>query len=248
MPSRAVTVVKRAVDIAASSLGLALTLPFYPLLAGAIRLDSPGPIFYKQQRAGVLLPRTRGVGPLPQTTRFPMYKFRTMRPDAEKLTGAVLAGENDPRITRVGRVLRKTRLDELPQLLSVLRGDMSLVGPRPERPELLQDLALAIPFFEERMRNIKPGLTGLAQVSLGYTGRIPDNSELAPYKTSLLNPFKLEEAEGALADDMRSKLLYDLAYAACLEDFGAYVRTEFNVIAKTPLVMARGLGRFGLGR
>ena len=137
-----------------------------------------------------------------------------MRVDAEKLTGAILAQENDPRITRVGRFLRKTRLDELPQFWNVLKGEMSLVGPRPERPELLVNLALAIPFFEERMRDIKPGITGLAQISLGYTGRAPEHSEVAAFEATLTNPFGLEEAEGAEADDMRMKLLFDLAYSA----------------------------------
>ena len=105
-----------------------------------------------------------------------MCKFRTMRADAEKLTGAVLAQRGRSAHHGVGRFLRKTRLDELPQLWNVLRGDMSLVGPRPERPELARNLAMAIPFFEERMRDVKPGITGLAQVSLGYTGRAPDGS------------------------------------------------------------------------
>ncbi len=179
----------------------------------------------------------------PQFIEFEMRKFRSMRIDAEKFTGAVLAQENDPRVTKVGRFLRKTRLDELPQLWNVFIGEMSLVGPRPERPELLMNLALAIPFFEERMRDIKPGITGLAQVSLGYSGRAPKDSEIAAFEATLTNPFELEEAEGAEADDMRMKLLFDLAYAASLEDLATFLRTELKVIFKTPLVMVLGLGR-----
>ena len=97
--------------------------------------------------------------------------------DAEAKTGVVVAGQDDPRITRVGRFLRKSRLDELPQFWDVLRGKMSLVGPRPERPELLENLSYAIPLFEERMRDVKPGITGLAQ-SLGYRGEILENEML----------------------------------------------------------------------
>ena len=109
-----------------------------------------------QRRAGMLKAVTECEGQrTPVFVEFGMRKFRTMRVDAERLTGPVLAQENDPRITRVGRVLRKTRLDELPQFWNVLRGEMSIVGPRPERPELLVNLALAIPFFEERMRDIR---------------------------------------------------------------------------------------------
>jgi lipopolysaccharide/colanic/teichoic acid biosynthesis glycosyltransferase len=166
-----------------------------------------------------------------------------MRPDAEKLSGAVLAGENDPRITRVGRLLRKTRLDELPQLFNVFKGDMSLVGPRPERPELLENLALAIPYFEERMHEAKPGITGFAQVSLGYLGQPLPGSEIELLQDSLVNPLHVEGAGGAVADDMRIKLLFDLAYVASLERIDTYLAMELLVIFKTPWVMLRGLGR-----
>ena len=239
-----VRVTKRAIDLVGSMLGLALTLPLYPLIGAAIYAESPGPIFYKQRRAGMLKGvQIRDGVAYPEFVEFEMRKFRTMRTDAEKLTGAVLAQENDPRVTKVGRFLRKTRIDEFPQLWNVFIGEMSLVGPRPERPELLVNLALAIPFFEERMRDIKPGITGLAQVSLGYSGRAPQDSEIAAFEATLTNPFELEEAEGAEADDMRMKLLFDLAYAASLEDLGSFLRTELKVIFKTPLVMALGLGR-----
>ncbi len=235
---------KRAIDIVASVVGLTVTAPLYPLIAAAIKLEDPGPVFYHQRRAGMLKGRVMRDGiATPEFIEFTMRKFRTMRVDAEKYTGAVLAQENDPRITRVGRFLRKTRLDELPQFWNVLTGDMSLVGPRPERPELLVNLALAIPFFEERMRDIKPGITGLAQVSLGYSGRPSAASEAAKYLEDLTNPFELEEAEGAEADDMRVKLLFDMAYSAALESLSAYLETELKVIVKTPLVMVLGLGR-----
>lgn len=241
MPSLPVRLAKRAIDVAAATTGLGMTLPLLPVVAVAIRLDSKGPIFFSQTRAKGLVPAADG-GP-PGVTNFRLYKFRTMIPDAEKHTGAVMASADDPRITRLGAFLRQSRIDELPQLWNVLRGDMSLVGPRPERPELLVDLALAIPFFEERMRDCKPGLTGLAQVSLGYTGAIPDGSALAAFRDALQNPFDLEEAEGALADDLRAKLLYDLAYSAALETFPTFLRTELEVILKTPLVMLKKLGR-----
>lgn len=242
MPALSVRLLKRAIDLAAASAGLAIVLPLFPALAIAIVIDSPGPVFYAQRRAGTLLGGDRDGRDL-RFEQFTMLKLRTMRVDAEAGTGAVLAEENDPRTTRLGRVLRKTRLDELPQLLNVLIGQMSLVGPRPERPELIEVLARAIPFFEERMRGVKPGLTGLAQISLGYTGRPPPGSPLLAFGDDLVNPFHVEAAEGALADDMRMKLLFDMAYAACLEDFGAFVRTELRVIFGTPYAMLAGLGR-----
>ena len=241
---RSVKLAKRLIDVALSGVGLAIAAPLVPVIAAAIYADSPGPIFYRQRRAGMLKGfEDRDGLQLPVFEEFDMFKFRTMRTDAEKLTGAVLAEENDPRITRVGRFLRKSRLDELPQLYNIFVGEMSLVGPRPERPELLVNLAMAIPFFEERMRDVKPGLTGLAQVSLGYTGRAFVGSEASKHEESLLNPFDIDEAEGSTADDMRMKLLFDLAYAASLEALGSYLEMEFSIIFKTPLVMLKGVGR-----
>ncbi len=242
---RSVRIAKRLTDIIGSSLGLALTLPLYPLIAAALYIESPGPVFIRQKRAGQLREpdpaATEGV-PRPQFRVFMMLKFRSMRPDAEKLTGIVLATDDDPRITRVGRFLRKTRLDEIPQFINVLLGQMSLVGPRPERPELAEQLAMAIPYFEERMRDLKPGITGLAQISLGYSGKPLPDSLLAKFEADLTNPFKVEGAEDALADHMRMKLLYDLAYSAATEDFKAFFAMEMRIILQTPLVMLGAKG------
>ena len=246
LPSRtaipvSVRIVKRAVDLLAASVGLLVFALAFPFIALAIHLDSPGPLFYRQRRAGAL--KTATDAARFTFSEFDMLKFRTMHVNAEARTGPVLAEENDPRVTRIGRILRKTRLDELPQLWNVLKGDMSLVGPRPERPELLENLALAIPFFEERMRDCKPGITGLAQVSLSYSGHAPEGGFLAAYEDTLTNPFRFELARGALADDMRTKLLLDLAYVVSLERFSSFLRTELGIIFKTPWVMLRGLGR-----
>ncbi len=241
MAPRTVAFTKRAADVVVATLGLGLTLPLYPLVAAAIAVDSRGPIFFRQERANGLL---GGADPAARLSfgTFTLLKFRTMCVDAEAKCGPVLAEQDDPRVTRVGRFLRRTRLDELPQLWNILTGDMSLVGPRPERPELLRDLALAIPFFEVRLRGIKPGLTGLAQVNLGYTGAILEDHGLFCLRSTLQNPFQLGPAAGALADDMRAKLLYDLAYAAALEDLGSFLRTELEVLFRTPVVMLCSVG------
>jgi lipopolysaccharide/colanic/teichoic acid biosynthesis glycosyltransferase len=246
---RSVRVAKRLIDVVGSLLGLGITLPLFPLIAAAVYLDSPGPILIRQRRAGQLgqgsedgSDREEGTQARPRFREFLMFKFRSMRSDAEELSGPVLAIENDPRITRVGRLLRRTRLDELPQFLNVLAGDMSIVGPRPERPELAEQLALAIPYFEERMRDVKPGITGLAQVTLGYSGKPPPGSEFMPFAGDLTNPFHVEGAEDAVADHMRMKLLYDLAYSASMESLRSFAPLELSILLKTPLVMLRARG------
>jgi len=147
---------KRVVDIIVGLLGSTITLVLLPFIALAIIIDSPGPIFYTQKRLG------KGGRP------FKVIKFRTMIPDAEKHTGPVLASEDDPRITRVGKFLRKTRLDELPQFFNVLVGDMSVVGPRPERPEFYEKALDEVEDFRLRLI-VKPGLTGYAQVYASYS-------------------------------------------------------------------------------
>jgi len=246
--TRWVRITKRTLDVVIASVGLLISLPLYPLIAAAIYLESPGRVLFRQRRAGELLGPVAGQRGRFRFREFNMLKFRTMRPDAEALSGPVLADEDDPRVTRVGRFLRKTRLDELPQFWNVLRGDMSLIGPRPERPSLMSDLAYAIPFFEERMHGIKPGITGLAQVKLNYSGHPPEGSRLAEMARFLTNPFKISGTEGALADDMRMKLLCDLGYSLASESWSAFARMETEILLRTPLVMLRGLGRGGLGR
>lgn len=162
------SVFKRGIDIALSCLGLLLTLPFFPLIAAAIKLDSPGPVFFKQERMGSW------------EKRFMLIKFRTMRQDAEKGTGAVWAEKNDPRVTKLGRFFRGSRIDEIPQLFNVLSGSMSFVGPRPERPEFVEKLKQIIPYYSQR-HFIKPGLTGWAQVRYPYGASVEDAVEKLRY-------------------------------------------------------------------
>jgi len=166
------TLIKRGFDLLASSVLFFVTLPLMLVTALAIRLESPGPVIYRQERVG------RAGRP------FTVLKFRSMRSDAEKDGIARWASVGDPRVTRIGRFIRKTRIDELPQLLNVLRGEMSFVGPRPERPNFVAQLKEQIPFYDLR-HSVKPGLTGWAQVRYSY---------------------------GASVEDARTKLQFDLYY------------------------------------
>jgi sugar transferase (PEP-CTERM system associated) len=155
---------RRVFSLVASLLLLLLVLPVIPLVILAIKLDSRGPLLYKQARVG------RG------GLVFHCYKFRTMRPNAEADTGPTWAGDDDPRITRIGKFLRKARLDEVPQLWNVLRGDMAFVGPRPERPEFVEWLTKEIPYYPVR-HVVRPGITGWAQVRYRYGNTVEDAKE-----------------------------------------------------------------------
>jgi sugar transferase (PEP-CTERM system associated) len=158
---------RRLVSIAVSFIGLAICLPFIPFIILAVRLSSPGSIFFRQTRVGL-----RG-------RPFSVIKFRTMRQDAEA-QGAVWASRNDPRVTPLGRFMRKTRVDEIPQLWNVLRGEMGFVGPRPERPEFVQWLSNEIPFYELR-HMIRPGITGWAQVRYQYGASLEETKQKLEY-------------------------------------------------------------------
>ena len=166
--SRLVLIYERLASVLASVIGLVLSLPLIPFIVLAIKLSSPGPTLYRQKRVG------RGCA------IFVCYKFRTMHTDAEADTGPTWAADDDPRITSVGRFLRLARLDEIPQLWNVLKGDMNLVGPRPERPEFVDWLSREIPYYEFR-HVVRPGVTGWAQVRYKYGNSIADAREKLQY-------------------------------------------------------------------
>jgi lipopolysaccharide/colanic/teichoic acid biosynthesis glycosyltransferase len=159
---------KRLFDFALSAIGLALLSPLYLILGLLVKLDSSGPVFFKQERMGM------------NGKVFSIWKFRTMRRDAESETGAVWASEGDPRVTRIGRFLRKSHLDETAQLVNVFRGEMSLIGPRPERPEMIEKINQHIPDFCDRLK-IRPGITGMAQARYPYGASIKDAARKLKY-------------------------------------------------------------------
>jgi sugar transferase (PEP-CTERM system associated) len=165
-------IVRRALSVIISLIGLILALPLIPFIALAIRFDSKGPVLYRQTRVGK------------NGRLFKVLKFRTMRQDAEAANGPQWAGNGDPRVTRVGKFLRSSRLDEIPQMWCVLKGDMAFVGPRPERPEIIELFSKDIPYYGVR-HMVRPGLTGWAQIKYKY---------------------------GSTVEDMREKLQYDLFY------------------------------------
>lgn len=184
---------KRVLDILISFLILTVSLPVAIISAIAIKLDSKGPVFFTQERCGMS-------GEL-----FSMIKFRSMFADAEKRTGPVWSSKDDPRITRVGRVIRKLRIDEIPQMINVLKGEMSIVGPRPERPYFVDKLAEEIPYYKRRLK-VRPGITGWAQVKHKYDETI---------------------------EDVKVKLRYDLFYIENMSlrmDFKIIFRTIFVVL------------------
>ena len=166
--STTLMMIRRTLSVLISLIGLFLTLPLFPLIMLAIRLDSKGPVFYAQTRVGK-------AGRL-----FKLLKFRTMRQDAEAANGPQWAVHNDPRVTRVGRFLRALRLDDIPQLWCVLRGDMALVGPRPERPEFVELLSKEIPYYGVR-HMVRPGLTGWAQIKYRHVSTVEDAREELQY-------------------------------------------------------------------
>lgn len=196
----------RAVNVAIAAVLLVLLSPLFLLIMLAIKLTSRGPIFYTQVRVGIDRRRYRSSMPVDRRQHdlcgrtFAMYKFRTMQVDAEQRTGPVWAKPDDPRVTPIGGILRACRLDELPQLYNVLKGDMNIVGPRPERPTIVVDLVNAITEYPIRQRTL-PGITGLAQIS-----QAPDGS----------------------VDDVRVKIRYDLEYLrrrSILEDLRIMAKT-----------------------
>ena len=199
---------KRSFDLFVVAAAAPVALVLAPIIALAIKLESKGPILYRQERLGISDDR--------HVQRFEMLKFRSMRTDAEQRTGAVWAKAKDPRVTRVGWFLRKTRLDEIPQLLNVLWGDMSIVGPRPERPVIADDLSEKIPFYEERVAGVKPGITGLAQIYQGYDRDL---------------------------DDVRRKILYDFSYSLALKRPFAWLIEDLRIILATAKVMVCGRGQ-----
>ncbi len=161
-------IAKRVTDLLYSALILIACLPLLPMIALAIKLDSPGPVLYRQKRVGL------------NGRPFDIYKFRSMRTDAEADGQARWARADDRRITRLGHLLRRTRLDELPQLINVLKGDMSMVGPRPERPEFTAVLSARLPLYAKR-HTVRPGLTGWAQINYPYGASIEDAREKLEY-------------------------------------------------------------------
>jgi lipopolysaccharide/colanic/teichoic acid biosynthesis glycosyltransferase len=203
-----VTIAKRAFDIVVGLGAAAVFAVLFVPIAIAIKLESKGPVLYRQKRVGITTPD--------RTETFDLYKFRSMYVDAEARSGAAWATKNDPRITRVGNFLRKSRLDELPQCWNVLRGDMSIVGPRPERPVFFNKLEAAVPFYVERTFGIRPGITGLAQVNL-------------PYDESI--------------DDVRMKCVYDHAYATRLTSVSEWLKADLGIFVKTLQVMVLGKGQ-----
>ena len=214
--------VRRAVNFAVAVIGLALSLPLIPFVMLAVKLSSSGPIFYHQKRVG------RG------GEEFYCHKFRTMLKDAEADTGATWASDNDPRITRVGRFLRFFRLDEIPQLWCVLKGEMHFVGPRPERPEFVASLSKEIPYYDLR-HIVRPGITGWAQVQHPYANTVEDSREKLQYDLFYIKNASLGLDLWIMFQTIKIVLLGRGSKVNIL-------RREENRIQSTPEIRAQRLG------
>ncbi|SRR5579883_125516 len=194
----------RALNVTLALLAIVILSPVFLVVALLVRLTSPGPILYMQSRVGIDRRSRRALALYDRRARdaggcvFTMYKFRSMYVDAERQCGAVWATPNDPRVTPVGRVLRKTRLDELPQLFNVLKGDMNIVGPRPERPSIVAQLRKDISEYALRHR-AKPGITGLAQINHSYDQTLDDVRQKVRYDLEYLR-------RQSVAEDVRIML------------------------------------------
>jgi lipopolysaccharide/colanic/teichoic acid biosynthesis glycosyltransferase len=190
----------RCLNLVLALAALVLLAPVMILLAVAVKLSSPGPIFYTQTRIGVDRRWNRPITPANATRRshdlggrvFTIYKFRTMRVNAEQQSGAVWASKADPRVTPIGGFLRQYRLDELPQLFNVVRGDMNIVGPRPERPSIFANLRKNIASYEYRQR-ARPGITGLAQINQHYDCDLEDVRKKLEFDLEYLRRQSLRE-------------------------------------------------------
>ncbi|MBF0432407.1 MAG: sugar transferase [Fibrobacteria bacterium] len=228
VPTPTIQITKRLIDIVSGLVGFSIFLLTFPLIALLIKLDSPGPVLYRQQRVGrnnrstdrrlnnsrkilVINNRRSKDSDRRQTNIcgkvFMLYKYRTMRSDAEK-NGPQLCqiGGGDPRITRIGKWLRYFHLDELPQFTNILKGEMSLIGARPERPFFTEKYNKEIPHYMERMRYVKPGLTGLAQITLGYDESL---------------------------QTVMQKYYYDITYRISMTSFRSWFRMEMWIFLNT---------------
>jgi lipopolysaccharide/colanic/teichoic acid biosynthesis glycosyltransferase len=203
-----VSIIKRGIDILGSIIGLILSAPIMLFAGIAIKLSSKGPVFYQQQRVGKFEDHF--------VELFNVYKLRTMVVDAEQKTGAVWASKQDSRITKVGLFLRKTRIDELPQFFNVLKGEMSLIGPRPERPVFYSKLESGIPFYSQRTFGVKPGISGLAQVMNGYDETL---------------------------DDVKSKIAWDYAYVLAMCSVSQWIKMECDILVRTIYIVFTGKGQ-----
>jgi exopolysaccharide biosynthesis polyprenyl glycosylphosphotransferase len=185
---------QRVSNSIAAGAGILLGLPFMLLTAAAVRLSSPGPILYRQVRVGL------------NDVPFTLYKFRSMRADAESGTGAVWAAKDDPRVTWVGKIIRRIRFDELPQLFNVIKGEMAIVGPRPERPEFVKALSEQIPYYRQR-HCVRPGITGWAQINHKYGATLEDTAIKLEYDLFYIKNMSLSLDTYILFHTLKTMLL-----------------------------------------